>query len=127
MNRKFRAWDSLNNKMLSAIDIEDRTLRELDGDNDQIYLQYTGLKDKNGTEIFQGDVVSRVVAGETEIGIVKFGEVDLETGYPWAAASQALCFYVDGWEGCGGEVGLHSCEKPEVIGNIYENPELLKP
>ncbi len=77
--------------------------------NGIILLQYTGLKDKNGKEIYEGDIVRSILPGHPELikdFIIKW-EYDEITG--------AIGF----------EVLL--CENDrEVIGNIYENPELLK-
>lgn len=71
--------------------------------------QYTGLTDKNGTKIFKGDIVRKVVNGEVLIGVVEYS--DAAFGVRFADRSgQFLCFFVDG------------CE---VIGNICDNPELI--
>lgn len=113
---KFRCWDALSNKMLSDIDIEERTLRMLDGDNDQEYLQFTGLKDKNGKEMYEGYIikVTRSITGmrnEESISEIKYfdshGCFGFTTKYGWLDFSNC------------------QMDTLEVIGNIYENPKLL--
>lgn len=66
-----------------------------------VLMQYTGLKDNNGIEIYEGDIVD--FGG---LGIVKYDEDR---------------FYVD----CG-NVHTRVSKQHKVIGNIYENPELLE-
>jgi uncharacterized phage protein (TIGR01671 family) len=78
--------------------------------------QYTGLTDKNGKKIFEGDIVKVTDDnGETDLCSCGVGEV---------------CFYDGVWY-IGDEVndGLYDVNKiyyVEVIGNIHDNPELLK-
>lgn len=76
-----------------------------DPDGAPIHMQYTGLKDKNGVEIYEGDILQGV-AGSYE---VKWNNNTLN----WVAYD-------------GGNLGLWAFNEPEVIGNIYENPELLE-
>ncbi len=76
--------------------------------NDIIVEQYTGLKDKNGTEIYEGDILEEF--DTSDLYMVEFGRgcflgKTLEDNY-----EDLYCVY-------------HNCT---VIGNIHENPELLK-
>ena len=73
--------------------------------------QYTGLTDKNGTKIFEGDIVDYDYFGERKIGKIFFNDC----GYEIENQGCFLC--------------VQSADKQldcEVIGNIHDNPELLK-
>ena len=72
--------------------------------------QYTGLKDKNGAKIFEGDILKR----ENEIIIVL-----------WNNKYACLTLHCDNWSCLGFFYEDLDVDKVEVIGNIYDNPELL--
>ena len=92
---------------------------------DLIFLQYTGLKDKNGKEIYIGDLVKFInpmpIKTKEEVGEVKFVLEDafLPYIYPFVNIS-SYNYETKHFEGFG--VNSKDCE---VIGNIYENSELL--
>lgn len=86
-----------------------------------ILMQSTGLKDNNGVEIFEGDVVKITVSNgfdylEDALSIVKASKY--HTGLICKLVSNTLEYRIFADESIGYEY--------EVIGNIYENPELLE-
>ena len=76
--------------------------------------QYTGLTDKNGKKIFEGDILDHTIQAEvlTNRGVVAW---DCENAR-WALQLNTMkpCFY------------MHNPKAVEVIGNIHDNPELLE-
>lgn len=78
--------------------------------------QYTGLKDKNGIEIYEGDILTVPdIRGYTP-GAVKFGLHHAKNGWYVEWANKIKGELNESWNWGGGK----------VIGNIYENPELLE-
>ncbi len=116
---KFRAWSNFDKKMVflnSAISIVnvftsiEYDVKDNVNPNFQL-MQYTGLKDKNDVEIYEGDIVA-TKNSKYEIIFNKccFWGIDRMGKYP---IYQIYHYIMDD-------------EKFEVIGNIYENPELLE-
>jgi uncharacterized phage protein (TIGR01671 family) len=120
---KFRAWDKERNTMLDVIELNlfsgnvtlpadsERYGRSLSAVE---LMQFAGLHDKNGKEIWEGDVLGFYVnAGK---GKVPLGEVYFdEHRRAWMLKNGKRYLDHSEWP-----------SSPEVIGNIYENPELLE-
>lgn len=105
---KYRLWDKLANKMVTAPSYWSITLdgKVFYGNADMsetvVLMQDTGLKDKNGEKIHEGDILGN-------------GKV------VWSELSCA--FFVEGKDSK--NTVNYTSKEFEIIGNIYENPELL--
>ena len=84
-----------------------------------VLMQFTGLFDKNGVEIYEGDVVEHGSRDELDFGV---GTV--ERNKEWACF-ELKCSYDWGDTHTSNEV-IAASREWRVIGNIYENPELLE-
>ena len=82
-------------------------------------MQFTGLKDKNGKEIYEGDILQN--DQEESIVSVRWDE----TGANWQFTEHNI-FMDDGVGRGNWNLNMGFAKQCEVIGNIYENPELLK-
>ena len=129
--KKFRVWDKVANKMYYAGDGEfsidlsgslydDSQTPPLNIDYRCVLLEYTGLKDKNGKEIASGDVLRCYCKGLKEVALDAH-EVKLPVFYREIWSSK-IC---DDGMWLPADIG-EICGAVEIIGNIYENPELIK-
>ncbi len=129
---KFRAWDKKGKKMIEIDNIEftwkkgkfkggkvlyvcSKEGYEFDCNN-VILMQFTGLKDKNGKEIYEGDVL-RYGNKEDDI-IIQIVWIDLsDNGFKIIRQVNKNIIH---------DIRIYRFdEQAEVIGNIYKNPELL--
>jgi len=124
---KFRAWDDVAKRMSysSTEQFDDMLGFRFDHfETDKpIYMQYTGLKDKNGKEIYEGDILRFVIFnydGSNE-GI-KTGFVSWEE----QAAAYVIRESLESMDAHWMYVVLENDDEVEVIGNIYEHPHLMK-
>ena len=121
---KFRAWDKEKKEIRDVTGINwydeyiwvDKT--PMTGDKLPIestpLMQYTGLKDKNGVEVYEGDVLEN----DDYTGEVVYDEDEDEARF-------VLQSYTDGSNGMIAGVKTYSPIEGEIVGNRFENPDLL--
>lgn len=121
---KFRAWD-LKTKTMHTVEninfcgretvtVQYNPVKKICLDS-VLLMQYTGAKDKNGVEIYEGDIIrhqSGKYGTDFEIKwspiLCGFTAMQIESGHPSPQLNQGTMSYF------------------EVVGNIYENPELVE-
>ena len=141
MNReiKFRGWNRETKKMVYNFVYFEHIMPEgkqefmmpkMTVDFCMDIMQFTGLKDKNDKEIYEGDIVKyKFLSGfdcEDKYGLYKDGGKPYEVEKPKVIEFKDGAFTREYYHKC--EDGFYSWREFdfEVIGNIYENPELLK-
>jgi len=146
MEYKFRAWDKINKKMfkVTSFDLDDSQCypqRVNDGEplmfirrTDCELMQYTGLFNKNCVEIYEGDILrvkSSWYRSKKDNPDDRF-DCNIKGTTFWSVEykiyNAEMGFYTFGidrrWKRKLTTSRLHNAEA-EIIGNIYENPELL--
>ena len=122
---KFRMWSTASKKMSPSLPL--KMLLEFVGKDplkhleQVIPMQFSGMKDVYGKEIYEEDICKQVVDGKTYIGKMIFSPERFQFGLEaFVPESSGLGPYHPIKLNRGSTDGL-----PEVIGNIYENPELV--
>jgi uncharacterized phage protein (TIGR01671 family) len=119
---KFRAWDKKNKKMIGGFGIDSTFgyafIKDFDLGEEYILeceiMQFTGLTDKNGKEIYEGDIVKNE-RHKFITNIEYYGGA-----FRCFSEGMPLSLYIDE---CYADKDINN--QLEVIGNIYENPNLL--
>lgn len=126
---KFRFWDKETQTMQKSPMIELRQRMTLDtifNDDRVIFMQSTGLKDKNGKLIYEGDIVQTTFENNSKIifSVVWDNKTALFNG-KIIKKEGINNYFMPNWDYLYYLLGNEK-DEVEVIGNINENPELIK-
>lgn len=128
---KFRAWDKKEKKWVGAdfwyeevglnFNVQPPSTLTMSGKERYVIVQYTGLKDKAGNEIYEGDLLGgkylNFGVSKGAVAEVKMGVINDTDGYShgstwgWVVGKESLLDLASGFE---------------ILGNIFENPEMIE-
>lgn len=129
---KFRAWNNLGDEMMSQKDLRHLSIAEFERKSNLIWMQFTGLQDKNGKYIYDGDILFIPhwnYVGKNPYAIVKFEE-NVKIEYADETEPTFVdCFIIES-QNVGIKIPLRDVmymfKDCYHVGNKYANPELLE-
>lgn len=126
---KFRAWDVERKSWMNEQDVYNEVQEQgrWNPERGQFYklMQFTGLYDKNGKEIYEGDVLKWRCSTSESKSKVMLRTVSIDWGCWPTSHGYAITIYINGEKYASGKSYWNN-EDREIIGNIYENTELIK-
>lgn len=132
---KFRAWRKSSQTMASWASVlsyighvckDVPAFFEGEHDNDVVLMQFTGLKDRKGVEIYEGDILGTKGERSLPNGARVVGTYCFENGTRDVVEWDRDCWRVGTKDLAEWLWSAERYSNGEVIGNIYENPELLE-
>lgn len=126
-NKKLNRWvskleiaeikdGSVNNGLVGILAYTEETDPESQLAKDCVIQQFTGLTDKSGREIYEGDIVDYRYDGMSEFEAERYGDLLISPVF-WDYERWRIKY----------SAASYAWHLMKVVGNIYENPELLKP
>lgn len=127
MGRMFLYWGDDGTNLVTELQSSDMKYDCSDNEDDCVIMQFTGLLDKNGKEIYEGDLLKTPMGhiGEirwctvTEYAAIKSNNKELDlfeyTGFGFFNLKMNKAYHLD-----------NSISVGEIIGSLYENPEFIK-
>ncbi len=124
----FRIWDKLNNCMNESDDIQNKIESlKLAFNEDCVFMPYVGIRDKNGKKIYQDDIIKYTHVDPIDDKVVETNPLYYEVSV--VKQDDKLAYGFSPFNECDLhdlESGMYLDERSiEIIGNIFENPELV--